>query len=208
MLTAIGALIMSAMADSFAERWAAKERTLGEDVIASPMVACGTATLPAHAGPYLNFKNAATPRSVWDVFHLSKRRYGAHHERLSRYMVIGSDGAGNPICLRGDSGAVVMVDHENLFEGETFINSSVEQLAECMLAYMGERDPERFRAAVREIDAPAMGDPTFWSFEADNIIEEIEAEEAFVKIRKERAARPRGPLGWFVAVFARVFGRG
>ncbi len=133
------------------------------------MVACGTLMLPRYAGPFLSFKDAAEPRSVWDLYKLSSRRFGAHRERLSRYMVIGSDGAGNPICLRGDMGSVVMLDHENLFEGETFVNSGVERLAECLLAYMGEDDPERFGSAVRAIDAPAMADQTFWWFEVQDL---------------------------------------
>ncbi len=166
------------MGDSFAERWAAKERAVGQNAIASPMVACGTLVLPRYAGPFLSFKDAAAQRSVWDLFQLSPRRFGSHRERLSRYTAIGSDGAGNPICLRGDSGALVMLEHENLFEGETFVNTSVEQLAECLLAYMGEHDPERLRAAVLAIDAPAMADSAFWWFEVEDLRAIGEDEEA------------------------------
>lgn len=173
------------------------------------MVACGPATLPRDAAPCLSFREAGTPQSVWDLYELSPGRFGTHRERLSRLTVIGSDGAGNPICVRGDSGPVVMLDHENLPAGETFVNSSVAQLAECLLAYLGERDPERFRSAVRAIDAPAMAERTFWCFEADGLIEDAEGDEVLDRLRKERpTARSAGPLGQVLAALARIFRRG
>jgi hypothetical protein len=80
--------------------------------------------------------------------------------------MIGSDGAGNPICVEKGTGAVVLLDHEDWFRTRQFINSSVRQLAECLLAYMGEQDPDRFRAAIKAIDSAAIAEGTFWWHEA------------------------------------------
>jgi hypothetical protein len=55
-----------------------------------------------------------------------------------------------------------MLDHEDRFHTRQFVNSSVGQLAECLLTYMGEREPERFRAAVALIDPAALTEQSFW----------------------------------------------
>jgi hypothetical protein len=77
--------------------------------------------------------------------------------------MIGADGAGNPICLEQSTGTVVLLDHEDHFRTRQFVNSSVRQLAECLLAFMGEQEPERFRSAVRAIDPAALAEQSFWS---------------------------------------------
>ena len=48
-----------------------------------------------------------------------------------------------------------MVDHEDWFRTLQFINSSVRQLAEGLLAYMGEKNTARFRSAILAIDPAA-----------------------------------------------------
>lgn len=83
-----------------------------------------------------------------------------------RAQMIGSDGAGNPLCVEAPSGAVVLLDHEDRFHTRQYVNSGVGQLAECLLAFTGERDPDRFRAAARAIDPPAMAERSFWWQEA------------------------------------------
>ena len=80
--------------------------------------------------------------------------------------MIGSDGAGNPICLESTTGAVVLLDHEDWFRTRQFVNSNVHQLAECLLAYMGEHDPDRFRSALRRVDPAALAEKSFWWHEA------------------------------------------
>jgi len=90
----------------------------------------------------------------------------AERDRVAPYRTIGSDGAGNPLCVEHLTGAVVMLDHEDRFRTRQFINSSVRQLAECLLAYMGEREPERFRAAAHAIDPAAIDERSFWWHEA------------------------------------------
>ena len=83
--------------------------------------------------------------------------------------MIGSDGAGNPICVEEGFGVVVLLDHEDRFRSRQFVNSSVGQLADCLLAYMGERQTEQFRAAVLSIDAEALAEGSFWCHEAAGV---------------------------------------
>jgi hypothetical protein len=64
----------------------------------------------------------------------------------------------------------VLLDHEDRFRTRQFVNSGVGQLAECLLAYMGEQDPEQFRASVRGIDPSAMAERSFWWHEADGLV--------------------------------------
>jgi hypothetical protein len=66
--------------------------------------------------------------------------YGAHQfpaadsQRLASFYVLGSDGAGNPLCLdSARGGEIVMLDHEDRFQTRTFVSSSVATLAEALL---------------------------------------------------------------------------
>src|SRR5262249_37500766 len=113
---------------------------------------------------------AARPMPVCDLFGSPSDWSPADRERLAPFRVIGSDGAGNPICLEQPSGSVVLLDHEDRFRTRQFVNSTVRQLAECLLAFMGESDPHRFWSAVQDIDAAALQTGAFWC-EADAWIE-------------------------------------
>jgi hypothetical protein len=99
--------------------------------IFTKMVACGEHVLPEEAAPGLSFEEAARLLPIYEV-------YGdpdwseADIERLAGYRMIGSDGAGNPICIVQGTGAVVLLDHEDWFRTRQFVNSSVRQLAECV----------------------------------------------------------------------------
>jgi hypothetical protein len=154
------------MVESFAERWNRKERDCGFEAVASRMVACGPDVLPTEAAPCLSFDHAASPAQLWEVFASPPEWSDTEREQLASYRMIGSDGAGNPLCIEQDTGAVVLLDCEDRFRTRQFVNNSVCQLAECLLAYMGEQDPERFRAVLRAIDPAALAEKSFWWHEA------------------------------------------
>ena len=164
------------MSEAFADRWSRKWAACGfgevypdddeDESIGTEFVSCGGAVLPTEAAPYLTFDRAARPAPIWEVFGIPSQWPPAERERLAPFRVIGSDGSGNPICVEQPGGAVVLLDHEDRFRTRQFVNSSAGQLAECLLAYMGERDPERFREAVRAIDPAAMAERSFWWHEA------------------------------------------
>jgi hypothetical protein len=152
--------------EPFADRWNRKWAACGFEDIGITMVSCGAVVLPDEAAPFLNFDQAARPAHIWEVFGNPSQWSDTERERLAPYQMIGSDGAGNPVCIERDTGAVVLLDHEDRFHSRQFVNSSVRQLAECLMAYMGEKDAERFRGAVRGIDLAAMAERSFWWHEA------------------------------------------
>lgn len=135
------------------------------------------AGLPESAAPFLEFrspeegplKTAAEARQLSSDF--------------DRYRVIGFDDAGNPLCLdERERGAVVYLDHDNRLQ-RVFMNSSIQQLAESLLAfekmirdtqeqngedaYLDGDIPETVRVWVRAelemIDASAVADGCFWA---------------------------------------------
>ena len=162
------------MDEPFADRWNRKWAECGFEDIGTEMVACGSDVLPDSAAPFLSFDRAAWPAPIWEVFGIPSQWSQAERERLAPYRMIGSDGAGNPICVEQGTRAVVLLDHEDRFRTWQFVNSSVSQLAECLLAYMGEREPEQFHAAVRAIDPVALADRSFWWHEAAGLVADAE----------------------------------
>ncbi len=157
------------MSEAFVERWRRKERDCGLEAIASGMVMCGEWLLPRQASPCLSFGGADQPSPIWEVYGSPPDWTAADRMRLAPYRVIGSDGAGNPLCVEQGSGSVWLLDHEDRFQTRQFINSGVGHLAECLLAHMGEQDPERFRVVVRAIDPPALSEGAFWWHEAEGL---------------------------------------
>ncbi len=150
------------MDDGFADRWNHKWAACGFEDVGISIVTCGADFLPDSAAPCLSFDRAVQPAPIWEVFGIASQWSGAERDRLAPYRVIGFDGAGNPICVELPTGAVVLLDHEDRFRTQQFVNSSVRQLAECLLAYMGEKNPDRFRAAVRDVDPAALAERSFW----------------------------------------------
>lgn len=157
------------MAASFAERWASREAALGLEEIASPMISFESVVLPASAAPCLSFADAAKPISVYEAFASPEDWSAEDRSRLERFLVIGHDGAGNPICVEVDSGKIVLLDHEDRFRSQQFVNSSVSQLAECLLTYMGEDNSAHFESLVLNIDPNALSEGAFWNQEMKGI---------------------------------------
>jgi hypothetical protein len=149
------------MGESYADRWKRKERELGWEDTEIEMVGSGEWVLPSEAAPCLTFQEAVRPQPIWDVCGIPSHWSAEERGRLASYRVIGSDGSGNPICVEAASGAVWLLDHEDGWSVQ-FVNTGVPQLAECLLAFCGERSPERFRSAVRSIDPPALAEQSFW----------------------------------------------
>ncbi len=115
----------------------------------------------------------------------------AIEEDLSDYKYIGFTSWGDPICLYEGDGSVVYLDHENDYEYETFINSSIPQLAETLLVYsqmiqearkengedaiLNNNIPERLKhwllEELKRIDPPAV-EGGFWQAELESLDEE------------------------------------
>ncbi len=93
---------------------------------------CG---LPESAAPFMSFNlGCAEVARIYEVFGQPSDYSEDEKDRLNRYLVIGSDGGGNPIVLDlKDNCSVVNVSHENGFNDSWFMNTSVFQLAESLL---------------------------------------------------------------------------
>jgi len=158
------------MTTDFASRWIEKENKFGY-AFATKMVRCGDFYLPDEAAPCLSFKDADKAVPICSVYDAVDQWSALETERLTEFRVIGSDGSGNPICTCQSESSVVLLDHEDRFRSTQFVNSSIDRLAECLLAYMGEQDHDAFCEAVQRIDPPALFMGSFWWYEANNISE-------------------------------------
>ena len=147
-------------------RWARKQHALRAGSLASRMIPCGSVVLPDSAAPCLSFDDAENPKPIFEVFGAPFVWSSADRERLSAYLVIGSDGSGSPICLERATGRILLLDHDDDFRTVQFVNSNLTCLAECLLAYMGETSTNEFFIAVRGIDPPAAAVGAFWAEEA------------------------------------------
>jgi hypothetical protein len=148
------------------------------------------AGLPQNAAPYLSFDDLARGlRRIYEVYG-PQADWSAHErERLKPYLILGSDGSGNPICLDLANGdRIVWLDHERRFAITQFINSSVGQLAECLLVYsqmletFQQADDEKADVddlsldlieeiveRLHQIDADALREGCFWQQEMEGL---------------------------------------
>lgn len=97
---------------------------------------------------------------------------GVETDFLKRYHTLGSDGAGNPMCIDiEESGRIFMVDHDDAFRSRRLVASSVPQLAEALLL-IHTQTREHFRRLFEAIDPDACGDDSFLPCEVATQIEE------------------------------------
>ena len=114
------------------------------------------AGLPDGCSPYLSFRAVAEGAPP-----LPEHYRLPPTGRLACFRVIGSDGAGNPLCI--DTAAddiVVMLDHEDRFTTTQFVASSVSALAEALLL-LHIIPREDFLSALHRCDPPAAHPDAF-----------------------------------------------
>lgn len=152
------------------------------------------AGLPESCSPCLSFDKVERLPRIWEIFSPSQWDKKLK-DRVAPYIMIGSDDAGNPICLdESGNGRVVVVDHETLFAKAVFwsrnkypgiqpMNQSVQQLAESLLCHamfwekivelgysgLSETLPEEpvrwMEAELTRIDETAHVKGSFWNNE-------------------------------------------
>jgi hypothetical protein len=140
------------------------------------------AGLPAHAAPCLRFDGFAEGlKPVYEVYGGPADSGEDERERLKPYLLLGHDVGGDAICVDiANQGRIVWLEHEGLRLLQ-FVNSSIPQLAECLLLYaemiqayeeeygsdadlddlppaLVQQTAERLRA----VDRRAMDDGCFW----------------------------------------------
>jgi len=139
------------------------------------------AGLPRSCAPFVGFEELASGlRRIWEVYSPGQWK-DTTKEILAPFVVIGMDGSGSPICLTEPDGRVVIPDHE-LFNhpkrcrrDAVFMNTSVPQLAECLLAAACAPLEERLDT-IRSIDRPAAEMGAFWHCD---IASELEMEAGY-----------------------------
>jgi SUKH-4 immunity protein len=162
---------------SFEQRWLTRQSECGlDDLGPSEFRTCGDAVLPTEAAPFVCFEDAERQPRILEVFGPDGSWTARDRKRLAQYRMIGSDGAGNPICIEVKTGAVWVLDHDDYFRSRQFVNTSVALLAECLLACMGETDSARLLAAIKKLDRPAAAKGAFWNTAATELVSVREEE--------------------------------
>ena len=126
--------------------------------------------IPEEASPFLSFGNASgegTVETIAQSYNLDKS--------FERYLIIGFDGSGNPICIDNqENDRMVMLNHDQGFRA-VFMNSTINQFAEILLAYrdysMNKKPVDFIKKKVSEIDTNALSDNT--KLDEDNYWKQI-----------------------------------
>ena len=176
---------------SFAERWSEG----GEALVVFPLKALRQTGLDGKSAVFLQETGLPDSAAPFLSFGLSRdgslptaAQQWCLSEEFSHYRVVGSNGAGDPVCVDEANGRVVYLNHDCGFEA-VFINSSLASLAECLLeyrrlvddtvvlggpqAYLDGNVPENaiayLESAIGEIDRLALGTDTFWESEIERL---------------------------------------
>jgi hypothetical protein len=143
------------------------------------------AGLPDSAAPFLNFFGLGSRRlePASDAYPLASE--------FARYLCIGFNDAGDPICIDSKSnGEIVLLFHDDNFR-VVRLNSSVEKLAESLLAYRKLVDEtcaingedafldgdipkhliDSIQSKLSEIDPESMNNGDFWPTEINSLVQ-------------------------------------
>ncbi|MFJ8524111.1 SUKH-4 family immunity protein [Bacillus cereus] len=139
--------------------------------------------LPETPPPYLEFTSSQSLiRSITNVFNMP--------EEFQKYWFLGSTSSGDPICIIEKQENIVFLNNSDNYK-EVFINSSINQFAECLLVYSKMIDkaievngedafidndiPESvinwLKEELKRIDAKCMEEECFWVTEIENLYE-------------------------------------
>jgi len=91
--------------------------------------------LPTSAAPFLSFVGDARANKQYSTINFLTDRFNFLESEFRKYIVIGFYGHGDIIAINtANNFTIEWLDHENYFSSK-FMNSSVSQLANCMLCY-------------------------------------------------------------------------
>lgn len=137
--------------------------------------------LPETPPPYLEFTSQQI-RPITKVFDMP--------EKFQKYWFLGTTGSGDPICITEKEENIVYLNNGDNYK-EIFVNSSLNQFAECILAYVSLIDKsievngedafidndipesviEWLKEELERIDSECMKTGFFWSTEYENLFE-------------------------------------
>jgi hypothetical protein len=89
--------------------------------------------LPSYAAPFLSFVNDSEDH--YEGICRLTSQYDFLEEEYSGYIVVGSDGSGNPIVINTEENdQIEWLDHEDCFSSR-FLNTTIQEFASCLLIY-------------------------------------------------------------------------
>lgn len=105
--------------------------------------------LPEDAAPFLTFIGDGNPQDKYSSINFLTDWFNFLEPEYKKYVAIGSDGSGDVIAINTVNNCIVeWLDHEDYFSAR-FMNTSVSQLANCLLCY---RDFVKAMNAGKSID--------------------------------------------------------
>jgi len=136
--------------------------------------------LPESSPPYLEFSSSQSIRPISNVLNM--------REEFEKYLFLGSTSYGDPICIIEQDEKIVFLNSSYHYE-EVFINSSLNQFAECLLlfskmiekaievngedAFIDNDIPESVINWITEeftrIDPKCLEKDSFWFVEFENL---------------------------------------
>ncbi|ATH91929.1 SUKH-4 family immunity protein [Bacillus glycinifermentans] len=139
--------------------------------------------LPETPPPYLDFSSSQTSfKPITSIFDMS--------EAFQKYWLLGSTGSGDPICMIENNERIIYLNNVDEYK-EVFINSSINQFAECILlfsemidkaiqingedAFIDHDIPESLIAWLKEelrrVDSNCINEGSFWGIEIESLNE-------------------------------------
>jgi hypothetical protein len=133
--------------------------------------------LPSEASPFLTFGPLKTGLFSKKYLPTAKDIYNID-ESFKKYIIIGSDGSGNPICLNIQNKEIYLLNHENKFYPR-FLNTSLPQLAHFLLEIRisGEKlstltGYNEIIGKLKNIDKRAIENQSWWTEELKTLIDQ------------------------------------
>jgi|GEM_PF-2077572 len=123
--------------------------------------------LPEQASPYLSF--TYNDEIVLEKLNVIDTNLD---DKFSIYIIIGSNGTGDPICIHSEDGRIVYLDH-NIKMNEIFINSSISQFVEsiCLFAETMRSDCNfKFLEELEKVDYSAIKPKGMWLSEYEHLV--------------------------------------
>jgi hypothetical protein len=145
--------------------------------------------LPVGAAPFLSFSEMQqgrmqTPNQVFKI----------NFEDLDNYLMFGSNGSGDPVCISAVDDEIVYLNHDNYFE-RVFINQTILQFGLSLINYrefilslvnlntttyvrrkFSDEEFESLKLNFLEIDKASLGNYSFWAAELDGLLWERDNE--------------------------------
>jgi hypothetical protein len=143
------------------------------------------AGLPENAAPYLTFIKDTS--DLYDGINKLTKQYEFIDQSYEKFVVIGSDGSGNPIAINtAADDRIEWIDHEDF--SSCYLNASIHHLADTLVAYRdfvrsvlenhenafmnSDFTDDQFKileAQILSIDEQALAENNFWKAELDTL---------------------------------------